>query len=61
MKLQESVAGDVMPDILQWFFTIGGFVLGVAGLFIGIWDLRIDMRDLKQDANSLQLKDDDEK
>ncbi len=36
--------------------TIIGVLLGMAGLFIGIWDLRVDLQDRDQDKGALFLK-----
>ncbi len=45
--------------ILFWeIISLLGFILGIAGLFVGIWDLRVDLSDRDQDKNHIQWFDD---
>jgi hypothetical protein len=50
----------MLNQLTNDIITIVSLIFGIAGLYVGIWDLRIDMRDLKQDANALQMKEEDD-
>lgn len=41
-------------------FDLIGIILGAAGLFIGVWDLIVDLRDYKAD-NGIQYKEEPNK
>lgn len=42
---------------MQWFFSIGGFVLGLYGAVVGTIDLFVDLEDRDQDKGALKYKE----
>jgi hypothetical protein len=40
-----------MSNTFIWIFSISGFILGGLGLFIGVWDLKVDLSDRRIDID----------
>ena len=50
----------INTNILGWFLSISGFLLGLYGAIIGTWDLFVDLQDRKQGKNTLKITEVDE-